>query len=88
MFRNFGKGAILTVIKINKATSKQIQYIEQLAIDLNLDRYRRNRHIVSIICREIKFLDELRRNEASAVIDKFKYWKENEKDVTHYEEEK
>lgn len=78
----------MTVIKLDKATSKQIQYIEQLAIDLNLDRHRRNRHVVSIIFREIKHLDELRKVEASAVIDKFKEWKENKKDVSSdYEKE-
>lgn len=78
----------MTVIKIDKATPKQIQYIEQLAIDLNLDRHRRNRHVISIIFREIKHLDELRKNEASTVIDKFKEWKENKKDVSSdYEKE-
>lgn len=76
MFGDLRKGAEMTVIKIEKATAKQIQYIEQLAIDLNLDRHRRNRHIIFIIHREINHLDELRKNEASDVITQFKKWKE------------
>lgn len=72
----------MTIIRLEKATKKQIEYIEQLAIDLNLNIHRRNSHIIGIICRGIKYLDELSKIEASRVITQFKEWKENEKDVS------
>lgn len=67
------------IIKHDPLTEKQLHYLESLTIDLGFDIHRRNAHIKSIIFREVKHLDELRKNEASAVIDKFKEWKENRK---------
>lgn len=58
-----------------KATEAQILYIEQLAIDLSFNRVSRNANISSILEREVKFLDELTKEEASKVIDMFKYYK-------------
>lgn len=60
---------------MTKATEAQILYIEQLAIDLAFNRVSRNAHISSILEREIKFLDELTKEEATRVIDMFKYYK-------------
>jgi hypothetical protein len=53
-------------------TQAQLHYIECLAIDLCFDRHTRNAHISSIIDREIKYLDELTKSEASKVIEQFK----------------
>lgn len=72
----------MPIIRLEKTTKKQIEYIEQLAIDLNLNIRRRNVYIRSIIYREIKFLDELSKIEASKVITRFKEWKEYKKDVS------
>lgn len=64
------------LLQFPRATSKQIKYIEQLSIDLGLDRHRTVAHAKSIIGRGINFLDELTKIEASLVIDKFKEWKD------------
>ena len=64
------------------ATPKQIDYIDQLAIDLNFDIHRRNAHICSILTeRNLAWKDQsfspadLSKVQASAVIDQFKQWK-------------
>ena len=71
----------MPLMKVDPITEKQLKYLEQLVIDLGFDIHRRNTHIKSIIFRDIKHLDELRKNEASAVIDKFKKWKENNAEI-------
>lgn len=58
-------------------TEKQIQFIEILANDLKLDRFRRNKHISLKCNRRIEHLDELTKLEASLVIDWFLEMKEN-----------
>lgn len=60
-------------------TNAQISYIESLAIDLKMTRASRNAHILGIIRREVKYLDDLSLSEASKVIGKFKEWREGEK---------
>jgi hypothetical protein len=60
------------------ATKKQIHFIECLAIDLELDRQRRNAHVSEVVGREIKFLDELTISEACIVIDQLKFYKDEE----------
>jgi hypothetical protein len=59
------------------ATEKQIHYIECLAIDLGMDRLKRQLAVSRIVKRDIRFLDELKIHEASAVIDDFKEQKDN-----------
>lgn len=64
------------------ATTKQIEYIDQLAIDLGFDRKQRNAHMFSIlnktptINRIIDAPSDLTIGEASTVIEQFKKWKE------------
>ena len=77
----------MPLMKVDPITEKQLRYLEQLVIDLRFDIHRRNAHIKSIIFRDIKHLDELRKNEASAVIDKFKEWKEKRKATEQYPSE-
>jgi predicted LPLAT superfamily acyltransferase len=63
-----------------RASKAQIEYIECLAIDLCLDRERRNSHVSTIIARKIEYLDQLTKSEASTVIEHFKLWKEKERE--------
>lgn len=72
----------MPIIKVEKATPAQVKYIEQLAIDLEFDRHRRNRHIEAIVLRPINWVDQLTKQEASKVITQFKEWKEEEKDYS------
>lgn len=58
------------------ATAPQIHYIECLAIDLQMDRVRRNWAVEGVVGRPVKFLDELTAAEASRVIEDFKERKE------------
>lgn len=63
-----------------RATPAQLEYIEQLGIDLTLSRKQIIAHINSILEKEpghIKYLDELTKQEAIFVIGKFKEWKDS-----------
>ncbi len=50
------------------ATEPQVSYIETLAIDLGMERTRRNKWISLFLNREILFVDELSKSEAMRVI--------------------
>jgi hypothetical protein len=64
-------------MKINiAATTPQKSFIEILCVDLSLDRIQRKAILKDMFQRDIKFLDQLTKDEASAVIVKFKEWKE------------
>ena len=63
-----------------RATVRQIDFIEILANDLRFGRTERNKILSDLLQRNIQFLDELTKNEASNVITKFKEWKENGRD--------
>ena len=60
------------------ATDAQIKYIECLAIDLGLDRRRRNAHVADCIGRPVSFLDQLTVAEASKAITYLKALKDVE----------
>lgn len=66
-------------IEMPLATKKQVEYIEQLAIDLGFSLDARRVYIQMFLHKTIKFLDDLTINEASRVIDYFKELKENER---------
>lgn len=55
-------------------TTKQVELIVKLAVDLNLDRLVRNAHISDIVGRDIKYVDELSLAEGIQVIDKLLDW--------------
>ncbi len=57
-------------------TTKQREYIEILAIDLQWQRLERNRRISDFLDRPIKYLDELDKNDARIVIDWMKELKQ------------
>lgn len=60
------------------ASQPQINFINILANDLGLSRASRNTHISSIVGFSWdNDIYQLSRSEASAVINKFKEWKEN-----------
>lgn len=59
------------------ATESQVSYIETLAIDLGMERSRRNKWLCSFLNREIRFVDELSKTEASRVISRMIEMKEN-----------
>lgn len=59
------------------ATEPQVSYIETLAIDLGMERSRRNKWISSFLNREVLFVDELTKAEASRVITRMKEMKES-----------
>lgn len=73
----------MSIFKIRQipATPKQKEYIEQLAIDLQIhsrDRlYPHINEVLKLPPDTIKFLDELTKDAASRVIEKLKGWKEN-----------
>lgn len=76
----------MPIIKPDRITPAQLSYLAILVVDLQFDLHRRNAHIASIIFRKVNHLDELTKREASAVIDKFKEWKENRKAIEHSSE--
>ena len=57
-------------------TRKQYNYIEILVIDLCFTRRERNHHFNTITGRQISFIDDLTKAEASKIISTFKKWKE------------
>lgn len=59
-------------IPSDKITDKQLQYIESLTSQLNFTRIERDVSIADLIGREIDFLHELSKKEASNVISRFK----------------
>jgi hypothetical protein len=50
------------------ATEPQVSYIETLAIDLGLERSRRNAWLSDFLGRPIRFVDDLTKQEAMRVI--------------------
>jgi hypothetical protein len=70
-------GVETVVVKFEKATEAQQGYIQILSNDLCFDRRQRNAHLSEITGREIKFLDDLTKVEASQVINQLKEWKES-----------
>lgn len=66
----------ITFPPASHATNRQVSYIEVLAIDLRFSCASRNNHILAVVGREIKYLDDLTVSEASKVIGKFKEWRE------------
>lgn len=68
-------------VEVNKITTAQDLHIEQLAIDLNLDRKQKIAHISDLVGRQIRYLDDLTLSEASAVIDKFLDWKDGKRAI-------
>ena len=68
----------LEISRIMTATDAQIKYIECLAIDLGLDRHRRNAHVADAVGGPVSFLDQLTVAEASKAITYLKALKDGE----------
>lgn len=62
--------------EFHRATSEQIRYIEILANDIRLNRIQRNDFVSLRVGRNIKYLDELTKLEASTIIAALKAKKE------------
>ena len=65
---------------MSQLTKLQLAYIEILVIDLSMLRGERNFHMSRIVGRDVHYLEDLTKKEASLVISEFKQWKENKEE--------
>jgi hypothetical protein len=61
----------------SKITLPQLNYIELLTQDLLFSRHQRNRHMSELLNKEVAFLDELSKKDATKVISYFKLLKDH-----------